>query len=35
MFLLAVATPDDPIETMSILWRDFDDNACSHAKSMN
>jgi hypothetical protein len=26
MFLRAVAIPDDPIETMSILWRDFDDN---------
>jgi hypothetical protein len=26
-FLRVVATPDDPIETMSILWRDFDDNA--------
>jgi hypothetical protein len=35
MFLRAVAISDDPIETLSILWRDFDDNACSHAPRMN
>ena len=35
MFLRAVAIPDDPIETLSILSPDFDDNACSHGQSMN
>jgi hypothetical protein len=29
------AIPDDPIEMLSILWRDFDDNACSDPPSMN
>jgi hypothetical protein len=35
VLLRTVAIPNDPIETSSILGRDFDDDACSHTQSMN